>query len=50
MQVCVVYMYSVYHMRLLFAGFIFHGFSIFADFTLLNSQMLVIVPCISIDV
>ena len=50
MQVCVVYMYSVYHMRLLFAGFIFHGFSIFADFTLLNSQMLVIVPYVSIDV
>ena len=38
-----IYFYAI------FTGFIFHGFSIFADFALLNSQMLAIVPCISID-
>ena len=35
---------------LIFAGFIFRGFSIFVDFKFLNSQMLAIVPCVSIDV
>ena len=39
-----------YILYAIFTGFIFRGFSIFADFALLNSQMLAIVPCISIDV
>ena len=30
-------------------GFIFHGFSIFADFVFFNSQLLAIVPYVSID-
>ena len=35
---------------LIFAEYIFHKFSIFTDFAFLNSWMLAIVPCISIDV
>ena len=34
----------------IFAGFIFRGYSIIADFALLNLWMLAIVPCVSIDV
>ena len=33
---------------LIFVGFIFCRFSIFADFAFLNSQMLAIVLCVSI--
>ena len=33
-----------------FCGFTFRGFSIFVDFAFLNSGMLAIVPCVSIDV
>ena len=32
-----------------FVGFIFRGFFIFADFTFLDSWMVAIVPCVSID-
>ena len=35
---------------LIFAGFILHRFSIFVDFKFLNSRMLAIILCISIDV
>ena len=37
-------------MALIFTGVLFCGFSIFANFVFLNSQMLAIVPCVSIDV
>ena len=35
---------------LIFMGFIFRRFSIFADFAFLNSRMLAIFSCVSIDV
>ena len=35
---------------LIFTGFILCRFFMIADFTFLNSQMLAIVPCVSIDV
>ena len=48
MHVVVVVVYTVCALNS--AGFIFRRFSIFADFTFLNSWLLAIVPCVFIDV
>ena len=43
-----IYMYTT--CALIFAGFMFHIISVFVDFVFLNSLMLAIVPCVSIDI